>query len=253
MPPTSVAGKVVVIAGASTGIGRAAAEIFAREGARVVMLARGRERLETAAAETGHGALPIQADIGDPDSVRSAFDQVDRVLGRLDVLLNVAAVGRVRLIEEASDDEIEAIFATNLLGPVYTTRAAIPLLRRSGGGDILNVSSESTLGYLPYMTLYAASKAGLEGFTRMAMHELKPHGIRVTLLVAGSTMTGFGDNNYSPADRERALPEWESSGYRKLIAGANKVPAEHVAETMLFAVTRPREQMLDVIHARSFS
>jgi NAD(P)-dependent dehydrogenase (short-subunit alcohol dehydrogenase family) len=253
VPPTSVADKVVVIAGASTGIGRATAELFAREGARVVMLARGRERLETAATEVGHDALPIQTDIGDPDSVRAAFDRVDRELGRLDVLLNVAAVGRVRLIEEATDEEIDLIFRTNLVGPVYTTRAAIPLLRRSGGGDILNVSSESTLGYLPYMTLYAASKAGLEGFTRMALHELKPEGIRVTLLVAGSTVTGFGDNNYDEGDRERAMPAWESSGYRKMIAGATKVPAEHVAETMLFAVTRPREQMLDVIHARSFS
>jgi len=253
MPSTSVAGKVVVVAGASTGIGRATAELFAQAGARVVMLARGRERLETAAAEIGCGAIPIQADIADPGSVRSAFDRVDRELGRLDVLLNVAAVGRVRLIEEATDEEIDLVFRTNLIGPVYTTRAAIPLLRRSGGGDILNVSSESTLGYLPYMTLYAASKAGLEGFTRMAMHELKPDGIRVTLLVAGSTITGFGDNNYDEGDRERAMPAWESSGYRKLIAGASKVPAEHVAETMLFAVTRPREQMLDVIHARSFS
>jgi NAD(P)-dependent dehydrogenase (short-subunit alcohol dehydrogenase family) len=251
--PTSVAGKVVVVAGASTGIGRATSELFAREGARVVMLARGRERLEAAAAQVGDGALPLRADIADPGSVRAAFSRIDRELGRVDVLMNVAAVGRVRLIEESTDEEIDAIFRTNLLGPVYTTRAAIPLLRKAGGGDTLNVSSESTLGYLPYMTLYAASKAGLDGFTRMAMHELKPEGIRVTLLVAGSTVTGFGDNNYSEEDRDRAMPAWEASGYRKLVAGANKVPAEHVAETMLFAVTRPREQMLDVVHARSFS
>lgn len=246
-----LAGKVVVIAGASTGIGRAAADVFAREEATLVLLARGRERLEEAAAATGGRA--VVADVSDPGSVRAAFAEVDRLHGRVDVLLNVAAVGRVRTIEESSDEDIAAIFGTNLLGPVYTTRAAIPLLRKAGGGDIVNVSSESTLGYLPYMVLYAASKAGLDGFTRMAMHELKPEGIRVCLLVAGSTESSFGANNYDPADAERAMPAWLASGYRAQVSGLRKVPAEQVAETMLFAVTRPRDQIVDVLSARSFS
>jgi NAD(P)-dependent dehydrogenase (short-subunit alcohol dehydrogenase family) len=244
-------GKVVVVAGASTGIGRACAEVFGGAGATLVLLARGRERLEEAARATGGAAVP--ADVSDPASVRAAFAEVERLHGRVDVLLNVAAVGRVRTIEESTDADIAAIFGTNLLGPVYTTRAAIPLMRRAGGGDIVNVSSESTLAYLPYMVLYAASKAGLDGFTRMAMQELKPEGIRVMSLVAGSTATEFGANNYGPEDTERAMPAWVASGYRAQVAGRVKVPAEHVAETMLFMVTRPPGQIVDVVSARSFS
>lgn len=244
-------GRVVVVAGASTGIGRATAELFAREGASLVLLARRRDRLEEAARATGGAA--VVADVSDPASVRAAFAEVDRLHGRLDVLLNVAAVGRVRTIEESTDEDVAAIFGTNLLGPVYTTRSAIPLLRRAGGGDIVNVSSESTLAYLPYMVLYAASKAGLDGFSRMAMHELKPEGIRVMSLVAGSTDTSFGANNYAPEDAERAMPAWLESGYRSQVSGQVKVPAVHVAETMLFMVTRPRGQVVDVLSARSFS
>jgi len=245
-------GKVVAVAGASTGIGFAASQAMAGAGAQVVMLARGRERLEAAAAGIA-GARALATDIADPQSVRGAFDKIDRDFGRLDVLLNVAAIGRVTRIVDARDDDIAAVFATNLLGPIYTTRAAIPLMRRNGGGDILNVSSESTLGYLPYMVLYAASKAGLEGFSRMVLHELKDEDIRVTLFVAGSTVSEFGANNYRPGDVDRAFPEWQNAGYRKQVSGTTKVPAEHVAEAMLFAVTRPRGQMIDVIHSRSFS
>jgi len=244
-------GKVVVIAGGSTGIGRAAAEVFAHEGAELVLLARDRVRLEEAAAATGGTAVPT--DISNPDAVRAAFDLVERRYKRLDVLLNVAAVGRIRTIDEASDEDIAAVFGTNLLGPIYTTRAAIPLLRRAGGGDILNVSSESTMAYLPYMVLYTASKSGLDGFTRMAMHELKPHGIRMTLFVAGSTESPVSASKYTEAEAARARPAWHDSGYMQQVAGARRAPAEHVAGAMLFAVTRPREQMIDVIHSRSFS
>jgi NAD(P)-dependent dehydrogenase (short-subunit alcohol dehydrogenase family) len=207
-----VEGKVVVIAGASSGIGKATANLFAEEGAKVVMLARNKERLDGAAAEIGSNALPIQTDIGNPDSVRAASTQVDSEFGRLDALLNVAGAARVRLIEEASDEDIEAVVGTNFLGPIYTTRSAIPLLKRANGGDIINVSSEITLDDQPLMTLYSATKRGLDGFTKTMTKELKADKIRVTLLVAGATAdTGFIDN-FSPEDIERVFPIWEEDG-----------------------------------------
>jgi len=246
-------GKVVVIAGASKGIGKETARLFVREGASVVMLARNRERLVKAAEDIGACALAVQTDIADPDTVREAFFQVESRFGRLDVLLNVAGSARVRLIEETSDEDIATVVGTNFLGPIYTTRSAIPLMKRTGGGDIVNVSSEVTLDDMPLMTLYSATKRGLEGFTRTMTKELKSDNIRVTLLVAGSTAdTGFADN-FGPGDAERAYPVWEADGYLRRVAGLKPMDRQWVAETMLFVVTRPRGQMIDVIHARSFS
>jgi len=218
-----------------------------------VMLARNKDRLDRAATDIGSNALPIQTDIGDPDSVRAAFSRVDSEFGRLDALLNVAGAARVRLIEESSDEDISVVVGTNFLGPIYTTRSAIPLLKRAGGGDIINVSSEVTLDDMPLMTLYSATKRGLEGFTKTMTKELKADKIRVTLLVAGSTAdTGFADN-FGPGDAERGYPIWEKDGYMERVAGLEPMDQKWVAETMFFVVTRPRGQMVDVIHARSFS
>jgi NAD(P)-dependent dehydrogenase (short-subunit alcohol dehydrogenase family) len=167
-------GKVAIISGGSAGIGKAVAAKLAGEGAQVVLLARRRDRLEDAAADIGPAAIPVVADIGDPGSVRAAFDEVERRFGRVDALLNVAGAARARLIEETSDEDIAAVVGTNFLGPIYTTRAAIPLLRKAGGGDIVNVSSEITLDDMPLMTLYSSTKRALEAFTKTMTRSCAP-------------------------------------------------------------------------------
>src|SRR5215212_5465779 len=106
------------------------------------MLARGVTRLDEAAAAFGLRAMPIVCDIAQPDSVRDAFAKIVQCFGHVDALLNVAGVARIRRIEDASDDDIAHVMGVNLLGPIYTTRAAVPLLRAAGGGDIVYVSSE---------------------------------------------------------------------------------------------------------------
>jgi NAD(P)-dependent dehydrogenase (short-subunit alcohol dehydrogenase family) len=245
-------GKVIVVVGASAGIGLAAARTCAREGASVVMLARGKERLDAAAAEVGEQALPIACDIAQPDSVRAAFAMIADRHGKLDALLNVAGVARIRRIEEASDDDIAFVFGTNLLGPIYTTRAAIPLMRVAGGGDIVNVSSEITDDYMPRMVLYGASKGGLDTFSRMMVHELKVDNIRVSRYVSGSVGgTAFGDN-FAEGEVEGVWEEWDASGYLTRVAGPGMDP-DWMAEAIVFAISRPRGQMIDVIHVRSFA
>jgi NADP-dependent 3-hydroxy acid dehydrogenase YdfG len=244
--------KVVVVAGASAGIGLAAAKACAAEGAHVVMLARGRERLDIAAAEVGKRAVTIVCDIAQPDSVRAAFAEVATRFGRVDALLNVAGVARVRRIEDASDDDIAFVMGVNLLGPIYTTRAAVPLMRAAGGGDIVNVSSEIVGEYMPQMVLYGASKGGLDSFSQMMVHELKADNIRVVRYTSGSVAeTAFGDN-FAPGDMERVWAEWEASGYLSRVAGPGMDPA-WMADAIVFAITRPRAQMIDVIHVRSFA
>jgi NAD(P)-dependent dehydrogenase (short-subunit alcohol dehydrogenase family) len=254
-----VAGKVAVVAGGSTGVGAACGRALAQAGARVVLLARRGDRLDKTvagiAADTGAAAgtvCGIVADVADPDSVRRAFTEIAARYGPPGILLNVASVTRVRTIEEASDDDIAAVMNTNLLGPIYTMREAVPLMR-GRGGDIVNVSSEATLDYLPLGTLYATSKWAVDGLTRQMVHELRPDGIRVTLARLGATKTDFGTNNYAPGEAERARGAMADSGYLDRVAGRTHMEAAQVAETILFIVTRPAEQMSDVIHIRARS
>jgi NADP-dependent 3-hydroxy acid dehydrogenase YdfG len=247
-----MSGKVVVVVGASAGIGLAAARRFANEGADVVMLARGEARLAAAAAEVGALAVPIVCDIVSAESVRAAFAQIAGRFGRVDVLLNVAGVARIRRIEDSSDDDIAFVMGVNLLGPIYTTRAVVPLMRVAGGGDIVNVSSEIVDDYMPRMVLYGASKGGLDTFSKMMVHELKADNIRVTRYTSGSVGgTSFGDN-FGEGDIESVWPEWDHSGYLWRVAGPGMEP-DWMADALVFAVTRPKGQMIDVIHVRSFA
>jgi NAD(P)-dependent dehydrogenase (short-subunit alcohol dehydrogenase family) len=244
-------GKVVVVAGGSAGVGRAAAELFAREGANVVILGRRKDRLDEVVSAIGTNAAAIATDISDPDAVRSAFSEVEARFGRLDVLLNVAGVARARPIEEVTDEDIATVVGTNFTGIIYTTRAAIPKMRKTGWGDIVNVSSEITSDDMPYMTLYSSTKRALDGFTKTMTKELRGQNIRVSLVTLGSVFpTSFGDN-LPPEDMERVYPLWEQDGYLTRVAGTEPLAPEMVAESMLFVVTRPRQQMTDVIHVRA--
>jgi NADP-dependent 3-hydroxy acid dehydrogenase YdfG len=242
-------GRVVAIAGASAGIGLAAATMCADEGATLVMMARGEERLRQHAASLG--AMAVVCDISDPASVRGAFAQIDAAHGRLDALLNVAGVARIRKIVDATDEDIAFVMGVNLLGPIYTTRSAIPLMRAAGGGDIINVSSEITGDYMPAMVLYGTSKGGLDTFSKMMVHELKNDRIRVSNFVSGSVSSEFG-TNFTPEEVGAVWPEWEASGYLTRVAGPGMDPA-WMADAMLFQLTRPAGQMIDWIHVRSFA
>jgi NADP-dependent 3-hydroxy acid dehydrogenase YdfG len=247
-----LADKVVVIAGASAGIGHATAIRCAAEGAHVVMLARGADRLAASAAQVGAAAMPIVCDIAQPNSVRAAFAEVAERFGRVDALLNVAGVARIRRIEDATDDDIAFVVGVNFLGPIYTTRAAVPLMRAAGAGDIINISSEIVGDYMPKMVLYGATKGGLDTFSRMMVHELKADNIRVCQYVSGSVGgTSFGDN-FGPEEIGAAYPEWLESGYLTRVAGPG-MDAAWMADAIVFALTRPRGQMIDLINVRSFA
>jgi len=253
-----VAGKVAVVAGGSTGLGAACGRALAQAGAQVVLLARGRERLDKTVAAiaadlaaTAGSVSGVRANVAEPGSVRQAFATITERWGSPRILLNTASVTRVRAIEEASDEDISAVLSTNLLGPIYTIRAAVPLMRAAGGGDIVNVSSEATLDYLPLGTLYATSKHAVDGLTHQLVHELRPDGIRITLVRLGATKTEFGANNYGPGEADRARGAMADGGYLDRVAGRNHMEAADVAETILFTLTRPSTQMSDVIHIRA--
>ena len=117
--------------------------------------------------------------------MRAAFAEIEERFGKLDILINNAAVYRPCMVELLSDSDIMQQVSTNFLGPVYTSRAAIALLRAAGGGDIVNMSSESTLDPFPMLSMYVATKAALEMFDRILAEELRDEDIRVDHAGAG--------------------------------------------------------------------
>jgi NAD(P)-dependent dehydrogenase (short-subunit alcohol dehydrogenase family) len=194
--------------------------------------------------------MPVRADISDPDSVRAAFAEVEKRFGRVDVLVNNAGAARVRLLEECSDADVHLHVGTNFLGPIWCTRSAIPLLRRSEGADVVNVCSESIHDPFPLLTLYASAKGGLATFSKAMTRELRPAGIRVTLLVSGATATEFG-REWAPEDAARGYAAWREQGYLKNVSGETYMDPADVADAILYTVTRPRSQMIDVIQVRA--
>jgi NAD(P)-dependent dehydrogenase (short-subunit alcohol dehydrogenase family) len=252
-----LAGKVAVVTGSTSGTGRAVARRFVAEGADVVMLARGAERLAAEAEALGPHAVPIPTDVGDADSVAATFAQVADRFGRLDMLVNNAAVYRPCYVGDLSDAEIAQQVNTNFLGPVYTCRAALPLLRAAGGGDILNTSSESTLDPFPMLSMYVATKAALEAFTRTLMDEVQDEDIRVTVVLQGVAGAGPGSTDWAwdPANAQTAFELWSRKGYLAKVTGREGSAGQSVddvADVHVYVVTRPRGQKLDTIHVRSY-
>jgi NAD(P)-dependent dehydrogenase (short-subunit alcohol dehydrogenase family) len=249
-------GKVAVVTGASSGSGYGISKRFVDEGASVVMLARSPARLEEKAAELGPNALPVVADVGDPESVRAAFHEIEQRFGKLDILINNAAVYRPCPVERLSDADIIGQMSTNLLGPVYTARAAIPLMRAAGAGDIVNTSSESTLNPFPMLSMYVATKAGLEMFGRVLAQEVRDIDIRVTTVIQGTAAgagNGSADWQWEPEQAEAAVTMWTERGLLTDVLGRyGGQEVEAIGDVHIFIVTRPRSQKLDTVHCRSF-
>ncbi|MEO6092886.1 MAG: SDR family oxidoreductase [Novosphingobium sp.] len=179
-------GRTIVITGAGAGLGRALARRFAREGETVGLLGRTLSKVQALAEELGEPAFAVGCDVASPDSVRAAFAAVAERYPKVDVLINNAAIYEPFTVAEARDDQILDIINTNLAGPAFCCRSAIPMMER--GGCIINVSSESVDLPFAMLALYQASKGGLERLTEALSSELDEAGIRVTMLRAGPMM-----------------------------------------------------------------
>ena len=188
--------KVIVITGAGQGLGRALARRFAKDGETVVLMGRTASKIEAAAAEIGARAMAVTCDITSPDSVRSAFATIAKTHPKIHVLINNAAVYHPFQIKEATDNDISEIIASNLNGPIFCIRSVLPMMER--GGHIINISTESVGMHFPHLSLYQASKAGLERFSQSMNHELQPDGIRVTVVRGGMMIDDGKIPNFDP-------------------------------------------------------
>ncbi len=246
----SLEGRVYAVTGASKGMGLRFARALAREGAKVVLLARDSPELETAGKEI-HASLALTCDVSDPEDVRQAFRTIQVHHGQLHGLINSAGVCLLHKIEQTTDEEIHQEIYTNLAGPIHCIREAIPLLKAAGGGDIVNISSESVKTPFAYLTLYAATKAGLETLSAGLRDELRPEGIRVTVLRSGRVAESSISRQWSPERSAGFFAAFQAGGHT--VSTGKPVAPETMAAMLVQMLRLPREANIDLIDLRSFA
>jgi 3-oxoacyl-[acyl-carrier protein] reductase len=189
---TTLTGKVAIVTGASKGIGAGIAKLFAKSGASVVVnYATSKEAANALVAEikgSGGKAVAIQADFSKTADIRRLFEESKRAFGALDILVNNAGVYAFGPLQDATEQEFQREFSTNVLGVITATQEAAKHFGPQGG-SIINISSTASVGYLPNSVIYAASKSAVDSITRVTSIELAPKKIRVNSLAPGSTIT----------------------------------------------------------------
>jgi NADP-dependent 3-hydroxy acid dehydrogenase YdfG len=231
-------GRVAVITGASSGIGETTARALAADGYRLALLARRADRIQALADELGRGAIAIEADVTDRDSLVAAAERVQRELGGGDVLVNNAGVMLLGPFSSDQRAEHRQMVETNLLGAMTATDVFLDQLR-DGGGDLVNISSVAGRKARPGNSVYAATKWGLNGWSEALRQELQPD-VRVTVIEPGAVATELTDH-ITDANAKEAAEQM----YAELA-----ITAEDIAEVIAFAVGRPRRVTLNEILIR---
>ena len=233
----SLQGKVVLITGASSGIGADAARLFAKEGCKVVLAARRLERLQALAEDIqndGGEALAIPMDVNEPAEIDIMIQTALDLYGKVDILFNNAGFGSVDWFENLKPERnIETIIRVNLIGTMLVTRAVIPHMLKQHSGHIINMCSIAGLISPPLITTYAASKHGVRAFTDALRREVVPFGIKVSGIYPGPAATEFG-------------MQIEDTQARKTISRLVdlRMTSEYVAGRVVELAKRPRRSLV---------
>lgn len=226
-------GRVALVTGASSGIGEQTAVALASQGATVALAARRVDRLQTLAdllLEGGWNTFPLRLDVTREDQVHEALDEVDRRCGRLDILVNNAGVMLLSPVAEASTDDWRRMIDINLLGLMSVTKAALPFMRRGGGGHIVQIASLAGRIANPAAAAYAATKFGVVGFSESVRREVYKDKIRVTVIEPGMTATELGDH---------ITNDGMKANLAERLASIEPLRVEDIAAAVVYAVTQP--------------
>jgi len=211
--------QVILITGASSGIGKATAEFFMKKGYHVYGTSRNAEASENhtySDALSGGFIDMIPLDVTSDDSVKNAIDIVLAKEGRIDILISNAGIGIAGSVEDTTMDEAKKQFEVNFFGSLRVIRAVLPSMRKQGHGKIIVLSSVAGKISIPYQGHYSASKFALEGITEALRHEVAPFNIKVCLVEPGDTKTGFTGNRIYSENAGENSPYYES--FKKSIA-----------------------------------
>jgi NADP-dependent 3-hydroxy acid dehydrogenase YdfG len=230
--------RVAVITGASSGIGAATARALAAEGYRVALLARRADRVQRLADELGDGALAVEADVTDRDSLVAAANQVKNDLGAAAVLVNNAGVMLLGPFTSDQRSEQRQMVEVNLLGAMTATEVFLDQLR-DGGGDLVNVSSVAGRTARPGNAAYAATKWGINGWSESLRQELQPD-VRVIVIEPGAVATELVDH----------ITHEQTKQTTEQFYKATSITADDVARIIAFAVSQPRSVSLNEILVR---
>jgi NADP-dependent 3-hydroxy acid dehydrogenase YdfG len=237
MSTDSHTGRVAVITGASSGIGEATARALAADGYHVALLARRADRIQALADELGDGAIALEADVTDRDSLVAAAQRV-KELGGADVLVNNAGVMLLAPFTSEQRAEQRQMVEVNLLGAMTATEVFLDQLR-GGGGDLINISSVAGRTARAGNAAYAATKWGLNGWSEALRQELQPD-VRVIVIEPGAVATELTDH----------ITHGETKHGIEQFYAATAITADDIAQIIAFAVSRPRSVSLNEILIR---
>ena len=217
--------KVVIVTGASEGIGRATAKLLSARGAKVVLAARSTEKLKALAKELPE-ALAVAIDMRQPRDIKKLIDKTIKKYGRIDILVNNAGQGMYGPVENIDIEKYKEVMELNLYAPVRSMQAVIAPMRAQGGGMILNVSSMVSKNYFPWLGAYASTKYALNAISLTARQELAQDKIVVSVFHPKMTATDFGKHSLG------ARPEWVTRPQNDRPAPQIDTP-EQVAEKII--------------------
>jgi NADP-dependent 3-hydroxy acid dehydrogenase YdfG len=228
----NIEGKVVVITGASSGLGEATARLLSAQGAMVALGARRADRLQALAEQltrNGGRALALATDVTDRDQVKNLVDAAVRGYGRIDVMINNAGLMPQAPLERLQVDEWDRMIDVNIKGVLYGIAAALPYMKHQKAGHIINVSSVAGHKVKPGATVYAATKFAVRALSEGLRLEVKPYNIRTTVISPGAVATELPNSVTDPDTAERIREFYKETA----------IPADSFARAVVFAMSQP--------------